>query len=490
MPGYHPARVRAVAGQTVDDGLMRSFSEFDGALGADDLRRADEARLRSLAIWAYLLLRPGMEFVRQRSNFILGWQAAAGGSIARGASAGAVGSAGVPPLGSWMILPELTSPATRTVLPSNDALYGATHVELDLLGPMVVSVPANVDDRYFSVSVMDAHMNNVAHIGPRWTGQDAVDVLVVPPGWVGVEPAGMRVVVAPTPSICLYNRMLVRFEDGDLDRVRRWQAGLRLTQLAHWGGPDPVLDDVPVDAFVHPDLNTTTDAFEYLRIGLDHLAHNPMDRSADWLAAVMAGAGFDAAADDEELRRAVEAGVDDATRMLDASLTTWPRHGGWMVPDPKLGLPNSDVQRSAAYQQFQIGSNDVAEAVYSFTDTDAEGRVLDASGGSVYELSFGPGETPPVEPIGYWSVTMYDEHSLLVGNPIDRYATRPDRPGLVTDADGRLTFVLATELPVGVPEANWLPAPSGRFRLGLRVYYPGPPLATGRWSPPPVLRRP
>lgn len=469
---------------------MRSFSEFDAALGADDLRRAEQARLRSLATWGYLLLRPGMEFVRQRSNFILGWQAAAGGSIAGGASAGAVGSAGVPPLGSWMILPELTSPATRTVLPSNDALYGATHVELDLLGPMVVSVPANVDDRYFSVSVMDAHMNNVTHIGPRWTGHDAVDLLVVPPGWAGVEPAGMRVVVSPTPSICLYNRMLVRFEDGDLDRVRRWQAGLRLTQLAHWGEPDPVPDDVPVDAFVHPELNTTTDAFEYLRIGLAHLAHNPMDRSAGWLSALVSEAGFDAAADDEELRRAVEAGVDDATQMLDASLTTWPREGGWMVPDPELGLPNSDVQRSAAYQQFQIGSNDVAEAVYSFTDTGAAGQVLDASGGAVYELSFGADEAPSVGPSGYWSVTMYDEHSFLVDNPIDRYATRPDRPGLVTDDAGRLTFVLAVELPAGVPEANWLPAPAGRFRLGLRVYYPGPSVAAGRWSPPPVTRRP
>ena len=468
---------------------MRSFSEFDAALGADDLARAEEARLRSLATWGYLLLRPGMEFVRQRSNFILGWQAAAGSSPA-GPSAGAGGTSGVPPLGSWMMLPELTSPTTQTVLPSNDALYGATHVELDLLGPMVVSVPANVDDRYFSVSVMDAHMNNVDHIGPRWTGNDAVDVLVVPPDWTDVAPDGMRVVTSPTPSICLYNRMLVRYEDGDLDRVRRWQAGLRLTQLAHWGEADPVPDDVPTDAFVHPEINTMTDAFEYLTIGLAHLAHNPLVSSAGWLASLVSGASWEAAAGDPDLRRAVAAGVDDATLMLDASLTTWPRDGGWMVPDPRLGLPNPDVQRSAAYQQFQIGSNDVAEALYTFTDTDTDGRVLDASGGAVYELSFGPDETPSVEPSGYWSVTMYDEHSLLVDNPIDRYATRPDRPGLETDVDGRLTFVLAAELPADVPEANWLPAPSGRFRLGLRVYYPDPLLVAGPWSPPPVTRRP
>ena len=128
---------------------MRPFSEFDAALPTDLVRQAGADRLRSLAIWAYLLLRPGMEFVRQRSNFILGWQAAAaaaGVAVAEGAAAGAVGRGGVPPLASWMILPDLTSPATQTVLPSNDALYGAAHVELDRLGPLVIHVPANLDD--------------------------------------------------------------------------------------------------------------------------------------------------------------------------------------------------------------------------------------------------------------------------------------------------------------------------------------------------------
>ena len=160
---------------------MRPFSEFDAALPADLVQQAGADRLRSLATWAYLLLRPGMEFVRQRSNFILGWQAAAaaGAAVAEGAAAGAVGRGGVPPLASWMILPDLTSPATQTVLPSNDALYGAAHVELDRLGPLVIHVPANLDDRYFSVAVMDAHLNNVAHIGPRWTGNGATDHLLV-----------------------------------------------------------------------------------------------------------------------------------------------------------------------------------------------------------------------------------------------------------------------------------------------------------------------
>ena len=181
---------------------MRRFAEFDAQAGAATVQRAEVARVRSLATWAYLWLVPGMCFVRQRSNFIQGWRAAAaaGASLAEGDSAGAVGEQGVPPLGSWMMLPDLTTPATQTVLPSNDALYGASHVELDLLGPVVVSVPANPDGRYYSVAIMDASMNNVGHIGPMWTGNGPSDHLVVPPGWAGEGPAGMPVIQAPTPS--------------------------------------------------------------------------------------------------------------------------------------------------------------------------------------------------------------------------------------------------------------------------------------------------
>ena len=469
---------------------MRSFSEFDPASPADSVARADAARLRSLAGWTYLLVRPGLEFVRQRSNFIQGWQAAAaaGSSVADGATAGAVGSADTPPLGSWMILPDLTSPATRTVLPSHDALYGVSHLELDLLGPVVVSVPANIDRRYFSVAVMDAHFNNVAHLGPKWTGHDAYCCLVAPPGWRGTAPDGMDVIVSPTVSVCLYNRMLVLDAPGDIDRVRAWQAGLANTQLAHWGEAEPVLDEVPLDAFVHPEINVLTDPFAYLALGLDHLTRNPLVTKASWLAALAEGAGFAEAASTAELSQAVSDGVDDATGMLDAALTTWSRGNGWMLPDPRLGKPNPLVLESAAFQQFQIGSNDIAEAGYYFCDTDADGAVLDASDEARFELRFTRASLPPIADGGYWSLTMYDEHSFLVANPDERYAVRPDNPGFVVEADGSIVVTLAAALPAGVPEANWLPAPRGRFRLGLRAYYPEGAILEGTWAPPAVTK--
>ena len=256
---------------------MRRFAEFDAQADEATVQRAEIARVRSLATWAYLWLVPGFCFVRQRSNFIQGWRAAAaaGASLAEGDSAGAVGLQGVPPLGSWMMLPDLTTPATQTVLPSNDALYGASHVELDLLGPIVVSVPENPDGRYYSVAIMDAMLTNVGHIGPKWTGNEPSDHLVVPPGWTGQAPEGMPVIQAPTPSICLYHRVLVDYQDGDLEHVREWMRGVRITQLSKWGQPDTTPDEVPTAAFEHGDLGAVTDPWEYFRIGFAHLRHNP-----------------------------------------------------------------------------------------------------------------------------------------------------------------------------------------------------------------------
>jgi hypothetical protein len=33
-------------------------------------------------------------------------------------------------------------------------------------------------------------------------------------------------------------------------------------------------------------------------------------------------------------------------------------------------------------------------------------------------------------------------------------------------------------------ESNWLPAPSGKFSLYLRAYWPEQPILNGQWQPP------
>jgi hypothetical protein len=52
-----------------------------------------------------------------------------------------------------------------------------------------------------------------------------------------------------------------------------------------------------------------------------------------------------------------------------------------------------------------------------------------------------------------------------------------------------LKLHLASELPSGVPESNWLPCPKGRpFTLNLRTYVPKAEVLSGEYYVPPILK--
>lgn len=461
-------------------------------LPSGEIARGDALRIRTLATWACIKLMPGFLFLRQRSEFIQGWELAtqAGGALESGVSAGAVGIAGAPAVGTWMMLPELSDARTQTVLPSNDTLYGMALLELDRQGPVVLGVPAGFPDgRYWSVAVMDAFLNNVAHLGPKWTGPNAGEHLLVGPGWEGEEPDwAASVIRVPTNSVCLYTRVLVGYDDGDLERVRSWRAQITLTTVAERdGGHAPIVETADL---VHGDLRTLRDPFRFLELGFDHLDRNPPPAQDAWLVALLRSAGFDSLHGGQR-RDAVAGGFRDAQLILDAAVSGEQRHAGWTVPFAHTAEQGPWVLQQAIVQLRAIGSNDPAEAIYQFADRDADGQPLDASAGAVYELRFEADSLPPLDEPGFWSVAMYKtSDSYLVPNPLGRYSTRVSRPGFARDVDGSASVVFAVDRPVSVPEANWLPAPSGEpFQIGLRLYYPSAAIREGRWSPPPVKRR-
>jgi hypothetical protein len=62
-----------------------------------------------------------------------------------------------------------------------------------------------------------------------------------------------------------------------------------------------------------------------------------------------------------------------------------------------------------------------------------------------------------------------------------------DHSGLVTNPDGSVDILIQLETPSGQAE-NWLPSPSGRFKLMLRAYLPGPEIVNGSYEVPPVVK--
>jgi hypothetical protein len=124
------------------------------------------------------------------------------------------------------------------------------------------------------------------------------------------------------------------------------------------------------------------------------------------------------------------------------------------------------------------------EAVYYNTMVDGTGQPL--TGVHAYLLHFPPGGLPPNN--AFWSLTMTDPPGHLVANPGNRYSVG-DRSGLVPNADGSVDIAIQTTAPAG-PAANWLPAPSGNFKLWLRVYQPGAAILSGAYDVPPVVEVP
>jgi hypothetical protein len=101
-------------------------------------------------------------------------------------------------------------------------------------------------------------------------------------------------------------------------------------------------------------------------------------------------------------------------------------------------------------------------------------------------LRFPKGQLPPVR--GFWSLTMYDENMFFVANPINRYSMSV-RTNPVYEPDGSLAIYIQNESPGAGKEANWLPAPKGKFHLMLRLYWPDenpPSLIDGSWKIPAV----
>ena len=143
--------------------------------------------------------------------------------------------------------------------------------------------------------------------------------------------------------------------------------------------------------------------------------------------------------------------------------------------------PGNGILLRAACAQYLPMANVLEEAAYWTTTVDSVGRAL--SGRRNYVLHFPAGQLPPNN--AFWSLTMTDVRSYMVRNPINRYSIG-GRSNLVPNADGSVDIYIQNTAPAG-HESNWLPAPSGDFKLWLRAYFPGAAILDGTYSVPPVV---
>ena len=153
---------------------------------------------------------------------------------------------------------------------------------------------------------------------------------------------------------------------------------------------------------------------------------------------------------------------------------------GW-ISIRKAGQPGNGLLTRAALQKALPVVNVFEEAAYWTAGVDSAGRKL--SGTHVYRIHFPPGQLPPND--AFWSLTATDTVGYMVTHPSGRSSV-DDHTGLVTNSDGSVDILLQPREPDGPPQ-NWLPTPSGRFKLMLRAYLPGTAIVDGSYQVPPVV---
>jgi hypothetical protein len=372
--------------------------------------------------------------------------------------------------------------------PNNDTMYSVAWVDLSD-EPVILSHP-DMGDRYFSFELAAMSSDNFDYVGRRTTGAQAGHFLIAGPGWDGVVPDGVQATQpAPTPWILCLGRTLV---DGaaDVANVRAIQAQYTLTPLSLWGQPDAT---VPERRDVLAPIAAATDPLGPWKTLNAMLAENPPPAHHAVLlqqfASVGIGPDLDVDAQPEAIKQSLARALGAGMQLLPAQFLSgdWATVvNGWRYPPPTEGRAGDDFLLRAADQSLAgIVANDPAEAVYLVNMEDAAGDKLDADGH--YELTFTGDDLPPVD--AFWSLTMYKADMNLVPNEANRYSLGDRTPGLITDANGGITFYIQHDSPGADKEANWLPCPDrGTWFVILRMYQPHEAVINATWKCPGIRK--
>ena len=402
------------------------------------------------------------------------------------------------PMGQFFNAPTYPDAKFRDVTaPNADTLYSSAWLDLTD-EPWVLSLPDEAG-RYFLMPMLSGWTDVFEVPGKRTTGTGPQKYLITGPGWSGTPPAGLKELRSPTNLVWILGRTYCTGTPADYEAVHELQAKYSLVPLSAWGKRytppagtfDPTID---MHTPVRDQVDALTAAEYYARLAELMKANPPAAADAPMVAklakiGIVPGAPFDFAKLDPATQSGLERAPKAALEKIMAYFKEAGTHvNGWLFTT-KTGVYGTDYLQRALITAIGLGANRPQDAVYPTSEVDGEGKPYD--GANRYVMRFEKGMLPPAE--GFWSLTMYDANYFFVDNPLNRY-TLSSRNQLVANPDGSVDLHIQHASPGPGREANWLPAPPGKFILMLRLYWPTePPKASildGSWKPPAVKRVP
>jgi hypothetical protein len=111
------------------------------------------------------------------------------------------------------------------------------------------------------------------------------------------------------------------------------------------------------------------------------------------------------AASNSTLNAALQTGVTEGEKLINAKIANLGTSvNGWLWTSG-VGTYGTNYLLRAAIAKYGLGGNAAEEAFYPVAETDSNGTIL--TGGTNYTIHFKPSQIPPVNPKGFWSITIY-----------------------------------------------------------------------------------
>ncbi len=378
--------------------------------------------------------------------------------------------------------------------PNADTLYTTGFFDVGD-EPWVVEFP-DLQGRYALFPFLDGWTEVFQVPGKRTTGTGKQTYLVTGPNWKGAVPAGMKQFKSQTSIVWLLGRIYCSGTPEDYAAVHAVQDQVKLYPLSAlgktWTPPDGRVDPaIDMKTAVRDQVNAMT-LTQYFTLLAELMKRNPPpQRDAPALArfakiGLVPGKSFDAKVIEPAWEQRIpKISFDRIMLHFKFSDGDVKNINGWGFTT-KTGLYGTNYIQRALITAIGLGANRPQDAVYP---TSLKPGLFESyDGANKYIMRFPPGQSPPVN--GFWSLTMYDENYFFVANPINRYSMSI-RTNPKLERDGSLVIYIQNESPGADKQANWLPAPKGKFLLMLRLYWPKetkPSIIDGSWTIPAVTK--
>ncbi|UIO41844.1 DUF1254 domain-containing protein [Brevibacillus brevis] len=382
------------------------------------------------------------------------------------------------PINQFYYADTLASPAYRDIVtPNSDTLYMSAWLDLSET-PVRLTVPANPQNRYYTVQMLDAYTNTFRNVSNRSTKQQAGQYIIASPQWKGPTPAHIPVIYAPTNTVWLIGRVEVKGE-ADLPQAVSFEKQIAIAPV------HPKLQTAHVPEALPPDVLSSLSFFQVMtkwiqsnpppecdRVLLDQFAQIGIDVQK----------GFDPSALGPARLAGLQRALQDAPSIVQNGFPGYATfRNGWGSFSPIGTYGNQFLARSfIAYSG--IGANVPSEEAYYRALTDGSGKPL--TGAKSYTLHFTKEQLPKTS--AFWSINVYDNQLFLAKTAADRASVRSNTGTLAYNPDGSLDLYLQQQPPKG-KEGNWLPLPEGEFNLVLRVFAPEPATLDNQHAWPAVI---